>query len=310
MRRVLARGRRPLEYLRRRAHQARRQPHLPAERMHLLEVVAEDQSRLLGYRDLQRARIHARIAVAVAADPAADGQERRQPRHARERETRPQRLLKLAVEPRQLRDERQTKVRERVRDLVRHRELGEPQHGGQPEPQHLGVQRVVALGGRWQRDQTCDLALAVEDALSLHLGGMGGKHRADARTLKPLQKRAVIVQALKSEREASRAPRRARFGVHMAPAVLVRVFSDVQQVREIAKRAHYVQRVLDREGVKSRAQLGLDDGRLGGRHACRLDPPEAHRGLADALDLLARHLADLLADDLAKQASEQPPVLA
>jgi hypothetical protein len=147
--------------------------------------VAEDEPRLLGRSHLQGVRADVRIAIAVAADPGAYGEERRQPGLARELEAKAQRLLQVGVETRQLGQEGEAEIGERIGDLVGDREAREPEHRGEPQPQHLGVQRAVARRALRRGEEPGDLALALEDALALHLGRMRGQHRAHASAREP-----------------------------------------------------------------------------------------------------------------------------
>ncbi len=182
--------------------------------------MSEDKSRLLRGRGLERLRADVRIAVAVAADPGAHGEKRRQPGRALEREAHAQGFFQVRVQARDPRNESEAEIGERIGDLVRHRELREAQHRRQPQPQHLRVQGALASGRVGQRDQARDLALALEDALALHLGGMRGQHRAHAGAREPLEQRRArrLRRALQRIREASRPPRRAALRVRAAPA--------------------------------------------------------------------------------------------
>jgi hypothetical protein len=101
-------------------------------------------------------------------------------------------------------------------------------------------------------------------------------------------------------RDAARSARRAGLGVGVAPPVLLHVLGDVQEVREVAERAHHVQRLVDRQRVELRLELGL----------ARFAAPEAHRALAHRFDPVARFFADVRADHLAEEPPEQAPVLA
>ena len=275
----------------------------------------KQQARLLRERGLERLRRDEGVAVAVAPDPGSHGKKGRQPRLRGEREARRERGLDFRVEPRQLGEKRQAEIVERVRDLVRDREPAEPEHRGEPELQHLAVQRAsarrrVAVG----REQARDLALGIEDRLALHLGRVRGEHRADARALEPRDdlrgRDARALRALERVGEAPRAPRRTRARVLAAAAMLLHVLGDVEQVREIAECAHHVQRLFDRERVELPLEVGLDLPRGARSAGLGLRAPEAHRSLADALDGLERSLPRLVADHLAEQPPEQPPVLA
>ena len=287
---------------------AGRDRQLLAEQVHLLEVVLENQLRLLLQRRGERRRGHVRVAVAIASDPAADGEERREPRRLREPEALLQGGLELLVQARQLGQEGHAEVGQAVGDLVLHFELGEPQHRRQPQAQHLASQSCVARRILRRGEQASDLALAIEDALALHLGRVRGQHRAHAGAAEPgeqvLAAQALGAQALERIGDAARSRRRSRFGVRAAPAVLLRVLGDIEQMRKEAERPHHVQRLLDVEGVEQRFELGLRFLRA------RLGAPERHRGLADELDAVEHLLADLLAYRVAQQPAQQAPVFA
>ena len=85
-----------------------------------------------------------------------------------------------------------------------------------------------------------------------------------------------------------------------APPVLLLVLGDVEKVREVAERAHEMQRLL----LVERIQLALE------LRAARFFLSKRDRGLPDALDALERLRAHLLADHLAEQPPEEAPVLA
>jgi len=93
--------------------------------------------------------------------------------------------------------------------------------------------------------------------------------------------------------------------VRLAAPILVRVLGDVEELREVREGAHHAQRILDRQRVQPRLELGLDLRGLLGRRA-----PEAHRRLPDRFDALARRLALLLGDHVPEQPPEQAAILA
>src|SRR5688572_10672849 len=166
------------------------------------------------------------------------------------------------------------------------------------------MQCIIALRGFGLRKQPRDLALAIEDALTLHFRRVRGEHGRDARGCEPVEERldfhARFARALERIREASGARRRAGGGVRAPAAVLLLVFGDVEKVREVAEGAHEVQSLL---GIE-RVQLALELGASG------LLAPELHRLLADALDALERLVAHLLADHFAQQAAEESAIYA
>ncbi len=165
-------------HLRGHVRQPRRQPELAAEQVHFLQVVREQQPRVQPLGRAQHVGAHVRVAVAIAADPAAHREKRRQPRQLLEREAFLQRVLELGIEPRQLLQEGEAEIVDAVGDFVGHLQLGGAQHRGEPQAQHFGMDRLVALAAGGLRDQACDFALAFEDALALHLGRMRREHRA------------------------------------------------------------------------------------------------------------------------------------
>ena len=143
--RALAGGRGERLDLRRRGVDARRERELLVEQADLLEVVREDERRLLHERAAHHRRVHVRIAVAVAADPGADGEERRKARRIVELVALLQRLLELRVQPRQLVEEGEAEVREAVRDLVRDFEPRVAQHGGEPQAKDFRMQTIITF---------------------------------------------------------------------------------------------------------------------------------------------------------------------
>ncbi len=184
---------------RRRRVDARRERELLAEQVHFLEVMREHEPRMLGERGAQHLRGDVGIAVAVAADPGADGEKRRQPRHGREAEALLQRLLELGVQARQLLQEGEAEVLDAVHDLVGDLEARAPQHRGEPEPQNFRMERFISFLVFGFGKKAGDLPLAIQDALSLYFGGVRGEHRADVRPAKPFHqlvetKAAYLVQ--------------------------------------------------------------------------------------------------------------------
>src|SRR5687767_15832223 len=99
---------------------------------------------------------------------------------------------------------------------------------------------------------------------------MRGEDRRDLGTREPGEERrrfdAGIARAGEREGEASRPARRARIGVRAAPAMLLLVLGDVEQVREVAERAHQVQRLVEIERVELALELGTARRFLVERH--------------------------------------------
>ncbi len=187
------------EQLRRGRDQPCGQRELRAQQVHFGEIVLEGQRRLGADRVGQRFRVDERIAVAVAADPGAGAQERRQ-RGAVDAEVAGEPRAEVGVDAGNLVEERVPVVGQSVVDLVLHRELRQPQHRGLPQVEYLPVQRAVELGGlfRRQRDAVApdqeahDLPLGVEDALALDLGGMRREHRRHQRPGEPARQRGAV----------------------------------------------------------------------------------------------------------------------
>ncbi len=289
-------------HLRGNVRQARRQAELAPELVHLVQVVLEEEPRVQHLRRLQHLPRHVWIAVAIAADPAADGEEGWQRRQLGEREALLQRVLELVVEPRQLAQEGQLEIVDAVGDLVGDLQLGGAQHRGEPQAQHFGKDRLVALAARRLGEEPRDLALALEDALALHLGRVRGEHRAHMRAPEPLHQafEADVLDLVEGVRQAAGTPRRAGLRMRAAPPMLLLVLGDIEEVREEAEGARHVHRLVEVERVEQAIELRLAPVFLA----------EADRRLADALDALERVAARLVADHLAEQPAEEAPVLA
>ena len=101
-----------------------------------------------------------------------------------------------------------------------------------------------------------------------------------------------------SQAAASRGER-----VNAAAAVVMPVFRDVREMREIAERAHDLERLRDRQRIQQtgeRAPMGI---RVGAGRA-----PEADCRLPYGLDPLEARDAELRAQHVAQHAAEQPRV--
>jgi len=157
-----------------------------AQRMHFIQVEIEDGGGLAHQRMLHRAGVDVRVAVAVAADPAAHLHEGRQFAVDRMalRELGRDLGLDVFVQAWEFAQEGDAVIGQRVLDFVGNGELGIAQHPGLPQRRHPGVQqlgvarkfprrqRQVALG-----QQAGDFTLRIENALALHFGGVRGEHR-------------------------------------------------------------------------------------------------------------------------------------
>jgi len=93
--------------------------------------------------------------------------------------------------------------------------------------------------------------------------------------------------------------------VDAAPAVLVHVFGDVDEVREIAERANDVERLRDGKIAEQRDELLPYCWRIAIHR-----PPEAHGGLANGLNARVPRVAGLRAQHVAQESTQEPRVLA
>ena len=106
---------------------------LRAQRVKFIEIEAEGAPALQHHGALHHIRSDERIAVAIAADPAAHPQERRQRlRTALLAQT----VLQPAVQARHLTQERVIVEGETVGHLVEHRELAATEQIGLPQRHH------------------------------------------------------------------------------------------------------------------------------------------------------------------------------
>ncbi|MNN01800.1 hypothetical protein D3C81_1144280 [compost metagenome] len=265
---------------------------------------------------------HVGVAVAVATDPRAHLQERRQRCRlctrgalalARGREHRGDVFFQLRHQLRDAAQEAGAVVRQRVVDLVAHRQARVAQHAGLPQRGDLGAQLggvvlALARGGRQVAlsQQAGDLALGVQDALALDFGRVRGQHRHDQRLVQELAQLlagdAGGIDLFQRVLQAAGLRRRAGQRMHAAAAVVVLVLGDIGQVREIAERAHHLVGLVARQALEQAVQLGA-----GGAVVLAA---EAHGGLANRLNQIERGLAFLLAHAVAQQAAQEADVLA
>ena len=164
----------------------RRQRQFRAEDVQLLQIEVHHPARLQPQGAAHDVRRDERIAVAVAADPASHGQERRQfARRAALLLVQP--VFQRAMQPRHLVQERVVVERQAVGDLVQHGQLGPAQQIGLPQRQHGAAQLLVAGLDLFRRElhpfatveQRRDFHLAVDRALAADFGRMRGQDRAD-----------------------------------------------------------------------------------------------------------------------------------
>ena len=123
--------------------QSRRQRQLGTEAMDLVQIVRKCNRRLRADRARERFADNIRIAVAIAADPRAHAQERRQPNVTRKCEVPVQHVLQRRIELRNLLEKRVAVEGEAILDLVGHLQLRQAQHRGLPQREHLSIQPPV-----------------------------------------------------------------------------------------------------------------------------------------------------------------------
>ena len=294
--------------------EVRGQRQFRAQRVQFLQIKPQHPRRLQAQRAAHHLRGNERIAVAVAADPAAHAQERRQ-LLARALVIRRvfgvQPVLQRAVQPRHLVQERVVVERQAVGDLVQHGQLGPAQQVGLPQRQH-GAAQLLLAGLEFFRcqvhalaavEQACDFHLAVDGALAADLGRMRGQNRADQRRS---EEPAQLVRADSGlARMRQRAGQRADIagGILRAhlPDVVV-ILGDVGEMRKIAVGAD------DAHGLGGRHAVE-DEFQLAPRHAV-LVAMEPDRGLPDAFDQVEHVHPLLIAHGIAENAPEQPDFLA
>ena len=293
-------------------HQMIRQAQAPAEDMRFAQVMLEGQRGMLLHRIQHHIVGDERVAVAVAADPAADAQQRRNADVLAE--ARLQLFFQIDVNLRDFVEEGVAVILQTVLDFVAHGQPRGAQHARLPQNQHEAVQRLLVLGEIvWRHvhavavgQQARNDQLAVEDAFALHFGGMRGQYRRDQRAvqegLQVFFVNALFFDALQRQRQAAVFRRAAGLEMGAMAAVVVQVFGDVGQLREVAEGAHHDQRFAGRQRIQHLLEL----------HAVAviLRPAEAYRGAAHVFDQLKGRLALLLAQRLAEDAAEQAHVFA
>ena len=296
---VVGRGRGQRQHLgaHRRQHVRGRQ--LGTQLVHLGQVEAQCGLGLARQRHAQRLGADVGVAVTVAADPVAHAQEGR---HL----VAGQGLLDLAVQLGDLPQKRGVVVAQRVLDLVGHRQLGGAQHARLPQlgdarADQLLVLAALALAGQIVAlaNEFGDGAFGIEDALALHLGGVGREHRRDVGALQRGGNvgRAVVgaVQPLEADRQRAFLLVAGAL-VLQATAHMVPVLGDVGQVREVAEGPDHTHRLVGRQVLQQPVEHPPGAGIL--------LQPVGHRQFAHALDQLEGVLAFLLADDLAEDPAQ------
>ncbi len=281
--------------------------------MQLLQVVFEGTAALRPQRRAQDLLGHKRIAVAVAADPAADAQEggealREQDAFAGER------LFEICIEARQFAEEGIVVIGEAVGHLVDHPKARPAQQICLPQGQDRAAQcRLVGrkLGcGQRQRaargQQVGDFHLAVDRAFAAHLGRMCGQHRHDhgagEEGDQPLGRDTLSAHT--GERMGHGAFARHRIAQRMSTgaADVVPVLGDIGEMGKKAEGTNDLERGDRRQIVQCRFEIAARRNIL--------VTAKADRILANRLDGVEDRRPALLAHRVAEDTAEQPDIVA
>src|SRR5882672_8676173 len=284
-----------------------------SQQMQFIEIEIEHSLALHLDGLAQHLRVHERVAIAIAADPASHANERWQLHIAPGRIDGRETIFEIRVQARQLAEERVVVVRQPVGDFVDDRGFPASQQAGLPEDQDGARKRVVGRGGfhrcECQAIAACeklgDLHFAIEHALATHLGWMRGEHRAHQdRVEQRLQDRAWHLRQLErcqSVLDGSGRSRRATVRRRAHAADLVLVLGNIGEMREIAEGAHDLDGAVMREAIEHGFELAPGAGVA--------LAPERDRNLPDALDRRKDGIALLLADGVAQHSSDQPDIV-
>jgi hypothetical protein len=224
---------------------------------------------------------------------------------------------KVNVQARQFGEEGVVVVADAVADFVDHRQPGRAQHARAPQPEHGAAQREVVLlrliGRELQAvtlvEQAGDFVLALQDALTRHLGRMRREHRRDqGRREKCVQFVGCdpgLLKPVQCPLQAAVARRRVRSRVRPAATEVVLVFGNVRQMQEVAEGtddgSHRVARQVLEDGfqfgARGRAKFAI-------RVLVQLDG-----ALANALDRGKYVVPFLFPYGIAKQSAEQSGVV-
>jgi hypothetical protein len=155
--------------------------------MALIQIEFERSLALHAHRLAQCLGCDEGIAVAVAADPAADAQEGRQLKAVLGESARRQLVFQRGIEARQLAQKSVVVIGKPVGDLVDDFQPGLPQHAGLPQREHGAAQGLFICPRLFRREpgaiafrqQLRHLHLAVDHAFAPHLGRVRGEHRTD-----------------------------------------------------------------------------------------------------------------------------------
>ena len=238
--------------LRRRRGEVLRQRKADAQPADLLEVVAEHGLGLAGQRAQQHLAGDVGVAVAVAADPAAQAQEARQPG--------PEPPLPSLVELRHGREQARAHHRDGVLDLVQGRRPGASQQPRAPKQRDFAQQgfRQPGLPGsavrtRQRLQRLAQDAGVFEDAAAAHLARVGGEYRNDKALL---EQGAHLILVDSGLGEASQHVVEAHGVLAQARAPhLHRVLGRVGRLEEAGEAVHDLEGFVGAQTVEQRRQL-------------------------------------------------------
>ena len=253
------------------------------------------------------------IAVAVAANPAADLHKGRQFGIGPARVVLRQHGFQRRIQLRQLGQDRVIEERQAIFHLVHHRQLGGTQEAGLPQGDDAAAERLFIVGGFLGRhlvavalvQQARDRHLAIQDALALHLGRMRGKHRADEGIVEKagqgvgLIGRKHIAQRI---RQTPLARRRTGDQMGAGAADMVLVFGNVGQQREITEGAYQLRGFFLRQRLQRIGQLAA--------RSFVIVASETDCQLTHIFNAFERGVAQMAADRIAQQAPQLTDIAA
>src|SRR5215467_5270025 len=281
--------------------------------MHLIQIEFECALALHAQRLPQYLGCDEGIAVAVAADPASNAQERGQLEVVPGGIGRSELVFQRRVEARQLAQKSVIVVGKSIGYLVYDVESAAAQHAGLPQREHGATQGLFIcrrlFGGEPKaialRQQVRHLHLSIDRALAPHLRRMGGEDRANdgarEKVLQPGMGNVRITSASKRVGHGAFARSRSGQRVGSRPADVMLVFGDVGELRKVAESADDLDVLTMREAIQRRLEL-VPRGFI-------FFAVEADRGPADVLDDREDRLAFLAAHRIAKNAAEQTDIV-
>ncbi len=259
------------------------------------DVIGLDRHRRA--RDLRR---HARVAVAVAADPRVPSQERIERRRPRAAAVRVERAVHLPVDGRERREDRLVEQREHRAHLVQRLGPVRPDRVRTPQPRDLLAHPALDLTllGDPERpvllllEQRADPPQVLHDRAPLRLGGVGGQHGGDPEVA---HRRRIHVE--RRDRVAHRLPRAAPFAQGPDAVPLLGQVDQLEVARERPDHVFGAVQVERRDQIRHAPPAGVR-----GPAAVR------DRGLAERLDLAQERGAPALRDRVPEHGRQHPDV--